>query len=329
MESLAFPSKLSLACTPTPLQPLERLSALLGGPKIWVKRDDLTEFGAGGNKIRKLEYVLSDALEHKARVLITCGGVQSNHCRATALLAAKYGLKTHLILRGNAPSNLTGNVLLDALAGAELSFYPLKEYRALDALFQHWCNHYEAQGLEVYCIPTGASNEVGLWGYIEAAKELAQQIDQLQLEQCHVVCATGSGGTHTGLTLGAHLYASWSVTGFAVCDDAAYFQARAQADLRAWEARYGYSNLTQDLSLQVNDRYIGPGYAVPYPEMIDSIRLLAQTEGLLLDPVYTGKAFHGLVDAIKRGQMRQFENVIFVHTGGVFGLFPFGEQLLE
>ncbi len=327
MIDVNAPQKLSLA-NKTPLQLLPRLSKVLGGPKIWVKRDDLTENGAGGNKIRKLEFVLAEAQTQKADVLITCGGIQSNHCRATALLGARLGFKTHLILRGQEPKAPQANTFIDVLAGAALSFHSLDEYKRLPQLFTYWQDYYAKQGLKAYVIPTGASDEVGLWGYIVGAWELLEQINALKLSNVHVVCATGSGGTHAGLALGMHIKNGAPVTGIAVCDDAQAFIDKAQLDYQRWEQRYSYPGLTQVIEVKVDDRFIGPGYAKTYPELLKAITMAARCEGLLLDPVYTGKAFYGLIQAIKNGELAQFDHVIFVHTGGVFGLFPYTNQLI-
>lgn len=326
---LNFPDKLNLAQLPTLLQPLERISAQLKGPRIWVKRDDLTEFGAGGNKIRKLEFVLAQALAEQADCVITCGGVQSNHCRATALLAAKLGLKCHLILRGDKPTQLQANTMVDNLAGASISFHPLSEYNQLDLLFASYTSAFRSQGMRPYCIPTGASDEVGLWGYIKAAEELNNTLLERGLKNAGVCCATGSGGTHAGLSLGLHLLQSSAeseVRAYAVCDDATYFINKAHQDISAWYERYqAVPGLPKPL-IQVCDDYIGPGYAKVYPELLETIRWVAQTEGMLLDPVYTGKAFHGMVEQIKQGQYAHLEHLVFIHTGGVFGLFPYQQE---
>lgn len=326
---LSPPDRVRLASLPTPLQPLNRLSAHLNGPKIWIKRDDLTGTALTGNKVRKLEFVLADAQTESADVLITCGGVQSNHCRTTALIAAQHGLQSHLVLRGEKPEVLDGNTLLASLAGAKLSFYGPREYQdQLPALLEYWVNHYQAQGKRPYLIPTGASNGIGLWGYITGAKELIADCERLGFNADYVCCATGSGGTHNGLALGfSTLSPDVRVRGYAVCDDGDYFRRKADQDYRDWNNRYYPNNQPPQIELDVDDSYIGKGYGAAGPAVFDAIRLLARLEGILLDPVYTGKAVAGLIDQITTGRFDDSHNIVFVHTGGVFGLLPYREQL--
>ncbi|SMF30784.1 D-cysteine desulfhydrase [Alteromonadaceae bacterium Bs31] len=328
------PPRIPLAQTPTPLKALDRLSEHIGGPRIWVKQDDLSGCVLSGNKIRKLEFVLAEARAQGCDTLITCGGLQSNHCRATAIVAAQQGMAAHLILRGAENEIPDGNLLLDYLSGAKISSYPEKQYFAeLHALFLHWQRHYEAQGRKAHCIPTGASDEFGLWGYLCAAEELVSDMSAANFQADAVVVATGSGGTQGGLTLGMHLLSQGvAVYGMAVCDSVAYFRKKVLQDVSAWHSRWGeHFHLagTADLGLNINtiDDYIGPGYAKTYPELFDCIRWVAQLEGLILDPVYTGKAFYGMLQEVKKGRFKEMENIIFVHTGGVFGLFPYKQGL--
>lgn len=323
------PTRISLAQLPTPLQLLERVSAQLGSPRIWVKRDDLTGAVLTGNKVRKLEFLVADALAQKAQVLITSGGLQSNHCRATALVAAQTGLRAHLILRGEMPALADANLLLDQLAGASIASYPADVYQAqLPQLFDHWQHYFKSQGCEPYCIPTGGSNGLGIWGYLEAAREMHEQFQYLELNPDLVVCASGSGGTQAGLSLGFSLLRpELFVQGFAVCDSAAYFVSKIGGDIQAWSSRQNHAIDLNQINISCNDQYIGPGYGRAEPEVFDTIAWLARTEGLVLDPVYTGKAFHGLVTEIKKGHMNGLKDVVFVHTGGVFGIFPYNREL--
>lgn len=326
---ISFPNKLDLAQTPTPLQPLNRLSKAIGGPRIWVKRDDLTGCAISGNKVRKLEFVLAQAIDQGADTIITCGGVQSNHCRATAILGAQLGLKVHLILRGMAPEEKSvGNLFLDQLAGATITHYSVAEYQKLPTLFKQWEQHYSDLGNIPFSIPTGASNGTGAWGYIACADELAHDFQEHNISPSLIACATGSGGTQAGLTLGAELFQlNAPVIGIAVCDDEAYFQHKVREDMRAWKAEYKQSLDIEQLAIRVNDEYIGPGYARATPEVFDTIKYLAKTEGIILDPVYSGKAFHGLLEEIKTGQYKGAEDIIFIHTGGLFGLLAQRDQL--
>lgn len=323
-----FPEKLNLAQTPTPLQPLDRLSDELGGPRIWVKRDDMTGCAISGNKVRKLEFILAKALAEGADTLITCGGIQSNHCRATAILGAQLGLKVHLILRGNPPVELDGNLLLDHLAAAKVSYYPLPEYQHLDMLFDQWQQHYGSQGRHPFFIPTGASNGTGAWGYIDCARELADDFHHHQISPSAIVTATGSGGTQAGLTLGAHIFQlNAPVLGMAVCDDADYFFHKIREDMRDWQRHSSISLDIENIEIHVNDQHIGPGYAKATPEIFSTIRHLAALEGIILDPVYSGKAFHGLLQDIRAGKFHDANDLVFIHTGGLFGLFAQCSQL--
>ncbi len=322
------PTRLPLAQLPTPLQPLDRLSEALGGPRIWLKRDDLTGALLTGNKVRKLEFLLADAREKGADTLVTCGGIQSNHCRATAFAAAQTGFKCHLILRGRRPVTSDGNLLLDELAGATISFHSPAEWPQLAQIFDRVINSYLHQGLSPYLIPTGGSNGMGLWGYIRAARELSEDWRGLGFEPELVSVATGSGGTHLGLALGLQACApAVQVRGYAVCDDRQYFLNKAAHDLAQWRSRFNAGLAGADLALNVVDEYVGPGYGVADQPVYQMIRQLAQTEGILLDPVYTGKAFYGLTQQIKSGELAPMQNVVFVHTGGVFGVFPHRKAL--
>ena len=338
--TINYPDSLALAQLPTPLQPLDRLSAQFSGPRIWVKRDDLTGCALSGNKIRKLEFTLARALAQGCDTLITCGGVQSNHCRATAILGARLGLKVHLILRdeelrdeeldGEQQSTPPdGNLLLDYLAGAEVSIYPKTEFQARQReLFEHWSQHYAAQGRKAYLITTGASDGTGIWGYIRCIEELIGDFKQADIQPSHIIHATGSGGTQAGLSLGCALHQlDAQVLGIAVCDNAAYFQRKVMADITDWQNRYEVASLPESLSVQVNDDFIGPGYSKAGPEVFATIKKVAALEGLLLDPVYTGKAFHGMLKLIEQGYFAEASDIVFVHTGGLFGLFAQREQL--
>lgn len=326
--SVSLPPRLELAVRPTPLQLLSRLSPP-GGPRLWVKRDDLTGATLSGNKIRKLEFVLAEVLAQGCDTVITCGGLQSNHCRATALLCAQLGLRCELVLRGEQVPPFDGNLLLDHLAGAVVHCHPAAVYRRRQAaLLEETAAAVRSRGGKPFVIPTGASDGLGAWGYIAACAELREDFRRCGIEPQHLVCATGSGGTQAGLTAGAALYGlNARVWGIAVCDDAAYFCNKVRADLRDWRARSGVALDVEQLDIDVIDDYIGPGYAQAGPEVFDTIKLAARSEGLVLDPVYTGKAFHALLRELPRGRFGDSGDVVFVHTGGVFGLFPQRDQL--
>jgi D-cysteine desulfhydrase len=322
---LEYPPRIPLARLPTPLQPLTRLSAALPTRhRLWVKRDDLTDAAISGNKLRKLEFVAAAARQAGCDTLITCGGVQSNHCRATALVGARLGLRVHLILRGEAPAEPDGNLLLDHLAGARISHYPHAEYVAgLDDLFADWRDHYAVAGSRALCIPTGASDGIGIWGYVSAAEELLEDMAAQEISSAHWLCATGSGGTQAGLTLGAALRrAPVQVWGVNVCDDANWFINKVAEDIADCQRRYVALVSPPAVNAQVIDGYVGPGYGRAEPEVFETIARVASMEGIVLDPVYTGKAFHGLLTEIGKGRFGDSGDIIFIHTGGLFGIFP-------
>jgi len=321
---LEYPRRIELARRPTPLQFLERASREWGaGHRLWVKRDDLTGCALSGNKVRKLEFITARAIDEGYDTLITCGGVQSNHCRATAIAGARLGLSVHLLLRGEEPPEKEGNLLLDHLAGAAVNCYPPRQYvREIDQLFQQWQDHYAGQGRRALAIPTGGSDGVGVWGYIAACEELAADFSSHGIERAHVVTATGSGGTQAGLTLGAALHRlPATVWGVNVCDDERYFLDKVAHDAADWRARYpGVPAVEPDT--RVIDGYVGQGYGIASERVFQRIAELARLEGIVLDPVYTGKAFDGMLSEIGKGRFEGCRDIVFVHTGGIFGLFP-------
>jgi len=324
---ITLPPRLSLAQTPTPLQFMPRVSDELG-VRLWVKRDDLTGSVLSGNKVRKLEFSLAQAMQQGCNHIITCGGLQSNHCRATALACAQLGLSVTLILRGNDSGPADGNLLLGKLAGAKVKTFAPREYSAkLAEILEQEANAINLAGDSAFIIPTGASDAIGIWGYISAAVELQEGFSQRRISPSHVVVATGSGGTQAGLALGANLL-GWEtqVLGMAVCDDSDYFQKKVGKDIRDCINRYDLSVDPAAIDVQVNDQYIGPGYAQADQAVFDTIEWLARTEGIVLDPVYTGKAFLGLLSEIKANRLEGARDIVFVHTGGVFGNFPYKEQ---
>ncbi|MFM1895296.1 MAG: hypothetical protein RLZZ385_370, partial [Pseudomonadota bacterium] len=282
-----------------------------------------------GNKVRKLEFCIAQALDDGCDTLITCGGLQSNHCRATAILGARLGLKVHLILRGEPPAEADGNLLLDHLAGATISYVPQRDWAGHAELAARLQQSYAASGRRAAFFPTGASDEVGLWGYVAACAELRQDFTRLDWTPDVIVVATGSGGTQSGLIAGtALLEMTPRIVSVAVSDDGAYFAQKVRQDLHLWQQRYAIPLDVDKLPVVTLDDYIGPGYGKAGPEVFATIAELARLEGLFLDPVYTGKAFHGMVTELEkaaRGQpsaLTGARNVLFIHTGGLFGLFP-------
>mgnify|MGYP001818188093 FL=1 len=322
--SLVYPRRNLLASTPTPLQYLERASQEWGrGHRLWIKRDDLTGCTLSGNKVRKLEFITAHAQDNGYDTLITCGGVQSNHCRATAFAGAQLGLQVHLLLRGEKPAAVDGNLLLDEIAGARVNFYTAREYFAdIDQLFADWQTHYAEQGRKALVIPTGGSDGIGAWGYIRACEELAADFSEAGIEQAHIVCASGSGGTQAGLTLGTALHGlPATVWGVAVCDDERYFLDKTASDAADWQRRYP-GNPMPAFEPRVLDGYVGEGYGIADDGIFELIAKLGRLEGLVLDPVYTGKAFAGMLAELEGGRFANCRDIVFVHTGGVFGVFP-------
>jgi len=315
------PEKLALARLPTPLWRHGALDALIGA-EVWVKRDDMSAGPAAGNKIRKLEYLLADARRVGASTVITCGGWQSNHARATAILARQLGLRPALLLRtprGTAPAADSGNAFLDALVGAEVRTIPPERYPARAELMQRWAAELAERGEHAYVIPEGGSNALGALGYVDAMQELRGQLDA---GECGapasfdaVVFACGSGGTAAGVALGAGMFGIAPLAlAIAVCDDRSYFEGVIRPLVASAAALIDCSP-TLAAPLEVDDRWKGPGYAQASGEQLHLIVRVARACGLLLDPVYTGKALFGLL-ALPEKPGR----VLFIHTGGLPGL---------
>lgn len=348
--------RLFLVHGPTPILRLAALDEIVGA-SVWVKRDDATSGAESGNKIRKLEFLLADAQARGARVVITCGGLQSNHARATALMCARVGLRSILLLRvpdperaRAAPLELGGNVLLDRLAGAEIRFVSPAEYRERGAMLEQARADSEHRGVRAYIVPEGGSNGLGSLGYVEAMREVKEQM-RLGLagdgRPFDVVAhACGSGGTAAGVALGAaHFGVAHETWAFAVCDDSAYFTrtiGRIAVESRGFmpslpelafaepgrrEARaFGDETAPR---LVVDDRAKGPAYGTMSDEQKRFLVRVSRATGLVVDPVYTGKALFGLAKAVERGEIARDARVLFLHTGGLPGLLAQGEELRE
>ncbi len=321
--SIAYPDRVRLARTPTPLEKLSRMSESLG-MELWVKRDDLTGAELSGNKVRKLEFLLADALAQGADTVITCGGEQSNHCRATALAATRVGLRSVLLLRTEDPSNPpadTGNILLGRLAGAEIVWISHAEYARRSEFFEREAARLRGEGRAPYVIAEGGSNAVGAWGYVAAAEELAADLAALPEKATTIIHACGSGGTSAGLVLGARLCDLGArLACVNVCDDQAYFTRTIDEICAAFRERYGVGDGASAADVDIIDGYVGRGYAKSRPEELAVLRDVARQEALILDPVYSGKAFYGLTRELAADPKRFGERVVFVHTGGIFGL---------
>jgi len=321
--SLQLPERYALAHTPTPIDKMERLSQLWEGPDIYIKRDDLTGIGKTGNKVRKLEYLIAAAQREGCQLLITCGGQQSNHARATALAAAKVGLKSHLVLRDAASGDIDGNLLIDRMVGAEVTSITQQEYEQVDDMMHHLAEEYAQKGIKAYVIPEGGSTALGALGYVRAIEEVCAQMQALSFEFDHMISAVGSGGTMAGMLLGKSAHGMKAqIHGINVCDDAPYFQERISNIIREAKRKFGFDLNLQKKDINIIDGYVGKGYGLNRQEEIELIKLVARTEGIILDPVYTAKAMYGLKDQIRKGRFTKSEKVLFWHTGGIFGLFP-------
>jgi D-cysteine desulfhydrase family pyridoxal phosphate-dependent enzyme len=307
--------RISLAHLPTPIENLPGLTRLLGGPQLFIKRDDLTGLGMGGNKTRKLEFLAADALDKGARMLISTGAPQSNHCRQVAAAAARLGLGCLLVLTGDDPGARQGNLLLDALSGAQLVFVP-KARR--DAALQEEFQRAQAEGKAPYLIPYGGSNALGAQGYAQAMRELAEQ----KCEPDWIVFASSSGGTQAGLVLGGRQTGfRGRILGISVDEPAQTLQQRVAALVEQAAVLNGEMLAIAPEEILVNDSYCAAGYGVLQPTEIEAIRSFARADGILLDPVYTGRAAAGLIDLIRTGFFRRDETVLFWHTGGTPALF--------
>ena len=326
MHLARFP-RVRLFPTPTPLEKLENMTRHLGGPEIWIKRDDCTVVATGGNKVRKLEWLIGEARAQGADHIVTQGAVQSNHVRQTAAVAARFGMKCTALLEHRIETNdrdylASGNIFLDRLFGCAI------EYRAggmdMNAEAEKKGEELRAAGAKAYVIPGGGSNRVGALGYVSCAQELVQQADEMGLVIDRLVTATGSAGTHAGLVVGLEgVNSHIPVLGIGV----RLPKDRQEANVfRLAEATAEYVGLTGGIrreAVVANCDYVGEGYGIPTPGMIEAVQTLARLEGILLDPVYSGKAMAGMIDLIRKGEIGASETVVFLHTGGAVGLFGY------
>jgi D-cysteine desulfhydrase len=321
MKPRGLPSRIGLARLPTPIEPLERLGRRFG-VELFVKRDDLTGFLTSGNKVRKLEFLVAEALAQGADTLLTCGALQSNHARATAVVARRLGLGCALLLRGEPPGSYPGNLLIDRMVGAEIRPMRPEDWPRRDELMEELAEELRHEGRKPYLIPEGGSNALGACGYALWVKEVMEQCRRQGLAFDSVVHAVGSGGTSAGLLMGRSLY-GWKtrVVGIPVCEDAERFRRRIGSILEEAAERLGIQALEELGSLELIDGYVGEGYGRNRPEEWHSMLDVARTEGLLLDPVYTGKAFFGMLREMEARPERFGRRVLFIHTGGLFALF--------
>ncbi|MGE0722953.1 MAG: D-cysteine desulfhydrase [Alphaproteobacteria bacterium] len=326
MQLARFP-RLRFAHLPTPLERLDRLSAALGGPTIWIKRDDCTGLGLGGNKTRKLEFLLGDAIAQGADTLLTVGAIQSNHARQTAAIAARAGMACELVLENRIADadevyRTSGNILLDKLFGARLHEFP--PGTDVNQMLADAGEAVRRRGGKPYVIPGGGSNPIGALGYVDCAVELLAQATRMDLRIDHVVHATGSSGTQAGLVAGLEgLRAGIPVMGITVRQPRERQEAMVHTLAEATADHLGIPGAVPRAAVMANSDYVGAGYGIPTPGMLEAIKMLAREEGVLLDPVYSGKAMDGLIDLVRKGAYRKGENVVFIHTGGQAGLFAY------
>lgn len=321
-----YPNHVPLAHLPTPIDKMERLSRHLGGPELYIKRDDQTGLATGGNKTRKLEFLLADALAQGCDHLVTAGSAQSNHCRQTAAAAARYGLGCSLVLSGKAPRQKTGNILLDLLLGAHL-YWTGSKSRA-DTM-KEVIAELHTMGRKPYPIPVGGSNVIGATGYVLAMAELMGQLEAQNLHIDFIVMASSSGGTQAGMVLGKKIYGHRaSILGVSISQTADELQNHIAALATATATHLGLGTLSVSDLIDVNDDYLGDGYAIVGEAEREAVQMTAQFEGILLDPVYTGRAMAGLIDLIRWGAFTRQQKVLFWHSGGTAALSAFASKLL-
>lgn len=315
MKNITDFERISFGLFPTPIHKLENISKLLG-TNVWIKRDDLTGVGLGGNKVRKLEFLLAEAEREGAEVVFTTGGAQSNHAMLTACCALRLGMKPILILMNEGVKERKGNQLLEHLMGVDVRFMDAKTY---DEIYDEMDRVGKELGKKYYKIPCGGSNSLGSLGYISCMKEVSEQENELGVKFSHVICAEGSGGTHAGTYVGAKLFMPEAkVVGMVVSDE-------SFDEITPKIANGSLKLLESDLRITVEEMThmdcLGPGYALPSKEGNEAIRIMAENEGLFLDPVYTGKSFGGLIRMAREGRFSKDDNVLFVFSGGAGGLF--------
>ncbi|TGQ40543.1 MULTISPECIES: D-cysteine desulfhydrase [unclassified Mesorhizobium] len=332
MHLARFP-RLFLAHLPTPLERLDRLAKELGGPEIWVKRDDCTGLSTGGNKTRKLEFLMAEAEARKAEVVMTQGAIQSNHARQTAAFAAKLGMKCHILLEDRMGSvdpnyNHNGNVLLDGLHGATLERRPAG--LDMNAEMEAVAESLRRDGRRVYTIPGGGSNATGALGYANCAFELIGQANNSGIVIDQLITATGSAGTQAGLIVGLKaINAKVPLLGFSVRapkerQEQSVFNVALQT-----AAKLGCPDVVQRSDIVADSDYVGDGYGVPRHDTLEAIRMFAELEGILLDPVYSGKGAAGLIDYCRKGRFKSGQRIVFLHTGGSSALFGYDKAFAE
>jgi D-cysteine desulfhydrase len=304
--------------------PIEELQGLKTPVKIFLKRDDLNGLLISGNKARKLEYLIADMKRKKCDTIITCGPVQSNHCRTTAVFAQHYGYECHLLLRfRKKPARIyTGNLLLDTLLGAKVRFITPEQYQQRLAFMAEYARIVRKKGRRPYIIPEGGSNEIGALGYLDCMREMADFIKRQRIDA--VYCAVGSGGTYAGLLLGKKLCRiTVHLHGIIICDTVEYFEKKISEICSNAIHSFNLPITVKHTDIHLVEGYVGNGYGIPYPEELKIIKRIAKL-GIILEPVYTGKAFYGMLCHLKENK---YKKIIFIHTGGIFSIFAFSRVL--
>lgn len=302
---------------PTPINEIKGVSRKT---RIFLKRDDLNGLLISGNKARKLAYLIAEAKNNKCDTVITCGPVQSNHCRTTAAFCAMFGIECHLLLRVNKKPEETGNLLLDKLLGAKIKYITPDEYEHRMDLMKDYARR--LRGKKSYIIPEGGSNEVGALGYVDCVREMAHFIKKEKINA--IYCAVGSGGTYAGLLLGKKLLKlDIDLNGVIICDTVEYFKNKINEICNNAIKRFNLKCKIDNDDINLIDGFVGKGYGIPYPEEIETIKNIAK-RGIILEPVYTGKAFYGMIEELKH---KKYKKVIFIHTGGIFSIFAYSKVL--
>lgn len=317
MKKIKIPQPTKIT-KPTPIEEIKWISQ---ETKIYLKRDDLNGLLISGNKARKLEYLIADAKNKKCDTIITCGPVQSNHCRTTTAFAQMFGFECHLLLRKKGDEAHTGNLLLDELLGATIKYITPEEYQNRMSVMAEYAR--TLKGKRPYIIPEGGSNEVGALGYVDCMREMTGFIKKERIET--IYCAVGSGGTYAGLLLGKKLLKlDVDLNGVIICDTIEYFKNKILEICNNAIEKFNLKFKIEDNDITLVDGFVGEGYGIPYPEEIKTIKDIAKL-GIILEPVYTGKAFYGMLEDLKN---KRYKKVIFIHTGGIFSIFAYNKDLL-
>lgn len=329
-EKIGRMPRVRLTRLPTPLEELSSLSKMFDGPRMFIKRDDLTGMMFSGNKARKAEFLLGDAQEREADVILTTGSPNSNHTRVITAGARKLGMGSILFVKGSRPKEYTGNLLLNAIFGAEIRFVGVKPYSKIQKEMEKEAKALEKKGRKPYVIPVGGANAIGATGYVNALFELHEQTEEMGITLDHIVHCSGTGGTQSGLLYGAKVLETKTKV-IAISDGTPKEELIADAKRLVGDLSdlFGVKVVLNRDDLIVDDdiKYIGKGYGIPSKEGIDVIKLLAMNEGILLDPVYSSKAMVGMIDLIWKGAFERDENVVFLHTGGAPAIFSFGDEI--